>query len=91
MTGEDVHGFGRMGGGTSAEILCADVLDAAAINYSRATVVFLCLVPRGLKLIKDIVWPVGERLEGEREPGQQRESGGLFYESQSSDAKAALV
>ena len=47
--------------------------------------------PRGLKLIKDIVWPVGERLEGEREPGQQRESGGLFYESQSSDAKAALV
>ena len=38
-------------------IICANALDTTIIDYSRATVIFLYLVPRGLRLIKDIVWP----------------------------------
>ena len=40
----------------SIEIICANALDTDAIDYSRATVIFLYLVPRGLRLIKPIVW-----------------------------------
>ena len=39
------------------DIICANALDTEAIDYSRATVIFLYLVPRGLRLIKPIVWP----------------------------------
>ena len=38
-------------------IICANALDTTIIDYSKATVIFLYLVPRGLRLIKDIVWP----------------------------------
>ena len=38
-------------------IICANALDTTLIDYSKATVIFLYLVPRGLRLIKDIVWP----------------------------------
>ena len=41
----------------SIEIICANALDTDVIDYSRATVIFLYLVPRGLRLIKPIVWP----------------------------------
>ena len=41
----------------SIEIICANALDTDLIDYSRATVIFLYLVPRGLRLIKPIVWP----------------------------------
>merc|ERR1711971_1368560 len=36
------------------EIICANALD---LDYSKATVIFLYLVPRGLRLIKPLVWP----------------------------------
>jgi len=39
------------------EIICANALDTNSIDYSRATVIFLYLVPRGLRLIKPIIWP----------------------------------
>ena len=39
------------------DIICANALDTEAIDYSRATVIFLYLVPRGLRLIKPIIWP----------------------------------
>mmetsp|Transcript_20522 Transcript_20522/g.46398 ORF Transcript_20522/g.46398 Transcript_20522/m.46398 type:complete len:227 (-) Transcript_20522:53-733(-) len=39
------------------DIICANALDTEAIDYSRATVIFLYLVPRGLRLIRPIVWP----------------------------------
>ncbi|KAL7524831.1 hypothetical protein ACHAWF_001103 [Thalassiosira exigua] len=42
------------------EIVCANALDATAADYAEATVVFLYLVPRGLRLIKDLVWPKRE-------------------------------
>ena len=51
-----------MGGDVSVEVLCANALDATVFDYLRATVVFLYLVPRGLRLIKDVVWPVGEEV-----------------------------
>jgi len=38
-------------------IICANALDTTIIDYSKATVIFLYLVPRGLRLIKDIVCP----------------------------------
>jgi hypothetical protein len=41
----------------SIEIICANALDTDLIDYSRATVIFLYLVPRGLRLIKPIVSP----------------------------------
>ena len=41
----------------SIEIICANALDTDSIDYSRATVIFLYLVPRGLRLIKPIVCP----------------------------------
>ena len=44
----------------SIEIICANALDTDVIDYSRATVIFLYLVPRGLRLIKPIVWPKKE-------------------------------
>lgn len=44
----------------SIEIICANALDTDSIDYSRATVIFLYLVPRGLRLIKPIVWPKEE-------------------------------
>lgn len=42
------------------QIICANALDTDTIDYSRATVIFLYLVPRGLRLIKPIVWPKEE-------------------------------
>ena len=39
------------------EIICGNALDTTLIDYTKATVIFLYLVPRGLRLIKDIVWP----------------------------------
>lgn len=41
----------------SVEIICANALDETAVDYARATVLFLYLVPRGLRLIKPLVWP----------------------------------
>ena len=41
----------------SVEIICANALDTQTVDYTKATVIFLYLVPRGLRLIKDIVWP----------------------------------
>lgn len=49
----------------SIEIICANALDTNRIDYSRATVIFLYLVPRGLRLIKPIVWPTEEEEEEE--------------------------
>ncbi|KAL9187268.1 hypothetical protein ACHAXT_001371 [Thalassiosira profunda] len=48
---------GRIPPHVSIEIICANALDTEAIEYARATVIFLYLVPRGLRLIKDVVWP----------------------------------
>ncbi len=48
------------------QIICANALDTDTIDYSRATVIFLYLVPRGLRLIKPIVWhPKEDEGEGE--------------------------
>ena len=38
----------------SVYVMCANALD---VDYGRATVVFLYLVPRGLRLIRGAVWP----------------------------------
>jgi len=38
----------------SVDVMCANALD---VDYARATVVFLYLVPRGLRLIRGAVWP----------------------------------
>lgn len=43
----------------SLDVICANALDTTAVDYKRATVIFLYLVPRGLRLIKGIVWPGG--------------------------------
>ena len=49
-------------------IICANALDTTLIDYSKATVIFLYLVPRGLRLIKNIVWP-----EASGEPATQQD------------------
>lgn len=41
------------------DIVCANALDTGAVDYAKSTVVFLYLVPRGLRLIKNVVWPEG--------------------------------
>jgi len=46
----------------SIEIICANALDTGSIDYSKATVIFLYLVPRGLRLIKPIIWPKEEEV-----------------------------
>lgn len=38
------------------EVMCANALE---VDYGKATVVFLYLVPRGLRLMKPILWGVG--------------------------------
>ena len=50
----------------SIEIICGNALDTDndAIDYTYATVIFLYLVPRGLRLIKPLVWPKEEEEEG---------------------------
>ena len=58
----------------SIEIICANALDVDAIDYSKATVVFLYLVPRGLRLIKPIVWPQEEVQDGNDKLTIQSES-----------------
>ncbi|KAL7452159.1 hypothetical protein ACHAWC_003883 [Mediolabrus comicus] len=51
----------------SIEIICGNALDTdnVDIDYTYATVIFLYLVPRGLRLIKPLVWPKDEEEEGE--------------------------
>ena len=52
----------------SIKIICGNALDTDndAINYTDATVIFLYLVPRGLRLIKPLVWPKDDEEEGGR-------------------------
>mmetsp|Transcript_11423 Transcript_11423/g.19792 ORF Transcript_11423/g.19792 Transcript_11423/m.19792 type:complete len:288 (+) Transcript_11423:133-996(+) len=55
------------------EIVCANALDTTIVDYSKATVIFLYLVPRGLRLIQPLVWPKKEDVEAEAE---EEEEGG---------------
>ena len=77
----------------SIQIICGNALDTTLIDYTKATVLFLYLVPRGLRLMKDIVWPVEKNLyedEGEVNEGEEEEDcsrGGV----QSQDIEAKLV
>ena len=60
----------------SIQIICCNALDTTLIDYTKATVIFLYLVPRGLRLIKDIVWPDEKNLyedEGEDNKGEEEE------------------
>jgi SAM-dependent methyltransferase len=56
----------------SIEIICGNALDTDndAIDYTYATVIFLYLVPRGLRLIKPLVWPKDKEEEGEEGGGR---------------------
>jgi hypothetical protein len=55
----------------SIEIICGNALDTdnVDIDYTYATVIFLYLVPRGLRLIKPLIWPKDEEEEGEEGGG----------------------
>ncbi len=55
----------------SIEIICGNALDTdnVDIDYTYATVIFLYLVPRGLRMIKPLVWPKVEEEEGEEGGG----------------------
>jgi tRNA G46 methylase TrmB len=50
----------------SIEIICGNALDTenVDIDYTYATVIFLYLVPRGLRLIKPLIWPKDEEEGG---------------------------
>ena len=49
----------------SIEIICGNALDTdnVDIDYTDATMIFLYLVPRGLRLIKPLVWPKDDEEE----------------------------
>ena len=51
---------------SNIQIICANALDTSLVDYTQATVVFLYLVPRGLRLIKSVVWPKEEEEEESR-------------------------
>jgi SAM-dependent methyltransferase len=55
----------------SIDIICGNALDTdnVDIDYTYATVIFLYLVPRGLRLIKPLIWPKEEEEEGEEGGG----------------------
>ena len=76
----------------SIQIICGNALDATLIDYTKATVIFLYLVPRGLRLMKDIVWPDEKNLlhEGEGDEGEEEEDCSRRG-VQSQDIEAKLV
>ena len=53
------------------KIICGNALDTTLIDYTKATVIFLYLFPRGLRLINHIIWPDEKNLnEGEVDEGE---------------------
>ena len=78
----------------SIQIICGNALDATLIDYTKATVIFLYLVPRGLRLMKDIVWPDEKNLlhEGEGDEGEEEEDcSRRGVQSQDIEAKLASM